>query len=62
MQKNLATRKAAERNGVKLWEIGYTLGMSETHFSRKLRKEFSADETRLVLEIIDRIVKERDAE
>lgn len=38
-QKNLDIRSKAKQEGIRLWEIGNSLGMSDANFSRLLRKE-----------------------
>ena len=38
-QKNLDIRSKAKQEGIRLWEIGDNLGMSDANFSRLLRKE-----------------------
>lgn len=50
-------RKRIEENNIKYWEIAYTYGISDSSFSRKLRKELPEDEKQKIFNIIDRILK-----
>jgi predicted XRE-type DNA-binding protein len=45
--------------GVKQWQLAEALGLSETHFSRKLRKELPQEEKEKILETIDRLAQEK---
>jgi len=45
-------RKEAKEAGVKLWQIAQRLGITDGNFSRRLRKELSAEEKAQVLSII----------
>lgn len=56
--KNQEIRQRAKEKGVKLWEIAEKLNINDGNFSRKLRKEFSAEEKARIFNIIDEIVKE----
>ena len=58
MENNDIRKHAAER-GVRLWEIADALGMADATFSRKLRKEFTADQKRDVDKIIVRLAGEK---
>ncbi len=49
---NEEIRNAAKAAGVKLWQVADRLGMHDSNFSKKLRKELSADERQKVLDII----------
>lgn len=60
MQHNLDVRRAAHQANVFFWQIAEELGIADTTFTRKLRRELSTEETRHILEIIDRL-RERDA-
>mgnify|MGYP000081856792 FL=1 len=55
---NFDVRFAASNAGVKLWQIADALGMADSNFSRKLRKELPDDEKAKILEIIRRIAEE----
>ena len=54
---NLEVRDAAIQHRVKLWEVADMLGMTDSSFSRKLRKELSEEDRARVLEIIESISK-----
>ena len=43
-RKNADIRRAAASAGVKLWQIAEVLGVNDGNFSRRLRRELSADE------------------
>ena len=55
---NQEIRNAAKENGVKLWQVAERIGINDSNFSRKLRKELSDDERKKVLGIIMDIHKE----
>ena len=55
---NTDVRLAAKRAGVKLWEIADELGIQDSAFSRKLRKELPKEEKEWIFEIIERLSKE----
>lgn len=42
-RKNADIRRAAASAGVKLWQIAEGLGVNDGNFSRRLRRELSAD-------------------
>ncbi len=50
--RNLDIREAAKKSGVRLWEIADELGILDVSFSRKLRKELSAEEKAEIYAII----------
>ena len=56
---NDTIRTEARKKGVKLWELAYRLGMSDFALSKKMRFEFSDDDTEKVLACIDEIAAER---
>lgn len=56
--KNQDIRTAAQKSGVRLWQIADKLGLNDGNFSRKLRHELTEDEKRNMLNIIDEIAKE----
>lgn len=56
---NAAIRAKAKENGVKLWQIADKLGIYDANFSRKLRKELSAEETAKILGIIEQLSAEK---
>lgn len=42
-------------SGLKIWQVAYAFGITDSNFSRKLRKEFSEADTEKVLSIIDEL-------
>ena len=56
--KNVDIRNAAGSHGLKLWQIADALGMSDSVFTRKLRKEFPDELKAEIFEIIDRLAQE----
>lgn len=56
--KNLDIRRAAAANGVKLWRIADELGIADTTFCRKLRKELPQEEKRRIFAIIEKLSQE----
>lgn len=51
-------RIAAKAAGVFLWQIADALGIAESTFIRKLRKEFPPEEQEKILAIIEELTKE----
>ena len=60
MQRNLDIREAAQNNAVLLWEIADKLGVTDSHFSRKLRHELPKAEKDRIFSIIEEIAKEEN--
>lgn len=58
MKANMEIREKARVRGVRLWQIADALGMQESQFSKKLRKELAEDEQSKILDIIDDLAKE----
>lgn len=52
---NLSLKRTARARGVFLYEIADRLGMIDTAFSRKLRRELDEGERQQILEIIDEL-------
>lgn len=52
---NIYIREMAKRANVKLWQIANELGLSDTTFSKKLRKELSDEEKRKIIFIIKKL-------
>ena len=46
-------------SGLKIWQVAYAFGITDGNFSRKLRKDFSEDDTNKVLQIIDELAKSK---
>ena len=55
---NEAIRARAKEKGVKLWQVADRIGLTDSNFSRKLRKELPAAEGNMIIGIIDDIAKE----
>ena len=59
MVANQQIREAAKNAGVKLWEIAAKVGVTDSNFSRKLRRELSQAETARILTIISDLAAEK---
>lgn len=46
--------------GLKIWQVAYVFGVTDGNFSRKLRKDFSEEDTEKVLSIIERLKAENE--
>ena len=59
-KRNAAIKEYAKRNGVPLWMVAerYRGGVTDSYFSRILRRKFSDDEEKEILSIIDVIAGE----
>lgn len=60
--KNVTVREAAKKNEVRLWEIAYALGVEDSTFSRRLRRELPAHEQEKILGLIDGIARSKQKE
>ena len=58
MKSNAEIRTAAKLSGIHFWQIADSLGMQDSAFSRKLRKELSNDEKSEILGIIEQLSRE----
>lgn len=58
-QKNLDIRSKAKQEGVFLWAIGDSMGLTDANFSRLLRKELDEATKKRVFSIIQEL-KESD--
>lgn len=58
--RNKDIREAAANAGVKLWQIAEKLNINDGNFSRKLRKEFTAEEKERIFAIIREIAETED--
>lgn len=56
---NKEIRSAAKSAGVLLWEIANRLGIQDSAFSRKLRRELPSEEKEKILGIIAELAAER---
>jgi predicted XRE-type DNA-binding protein len=59
LKKNQKLREYAKSKNVKLWEVAEVLGMQDSAFSRKLRKELSNTERDNILSIIDKVAENK---
>ena len=59
MRANTEIREKAKQAGVCLWQVAEACGVNDGNFSRKLRKELPQEEKQNILEIIDRLSKEK---
>lgn len=41
--------------GLKLWQVAYAYGVTDSHFSRLLRKDFTDEQTNKILSIIEEL-------
>lgn len=55
MEKNSDIRNEAKKAGVKLWQIAERLNITDSTFSRKMRRELTAAEKATIIAIIDEI-------
>lgn len=56
--KNQEIRTLAKESSVRLWQVAEALGVADTTFCRKLRKELPPDEKGKILSIIAELAKE----
>jgi len=49
---NREIRNAAGGCGIRLWQVAEAIGMNESAFSRKLRKELPQEEKQKILKVI----------
>lgn len=55
---NKDIRNTAGGYGIRLWQVAEALGMNESAFSRKLRKELPEEEKAKILAVIEELAKE----
>ena len=55
---NLDIRKEIEEAGLRFWQIAYALGINDSNFSRKLRRELPEVEKARIRKIIAELAKE----
>lgn len=55
---NIDIRQAATGAGVKLWQIADALGIADSSFSRKLRKELPQEDKKRIFSIITELSRE----
>ena len=56
---NKEIRNAAGGHGLKLWEVAEAIGMNESAFSRKMRRELPEEEKNKILSVITRLAQEK---
>lgn len=61
MTANNEIKVRAKEKGVCLWEVADKLGLIDSSFSRKLRRELSTEEKSRIFTIIDEIAAEKQA-
>jgi len=61
MSNNQKLRNALKAYGVKQWELGKKVGISEFHFSRSLRNEISDEKLEEYLSVIKELAEYRIA-
>ena len=54
---NQDIRRTAAGAGVKLWQIADALGITDSSFSRKLRKELSQEKKEKIFSIIEKLAQ-----
>lgn len=59
---NVEVRAAYMSKGIKQWQVAAELGLSETHFSRKLRYRLPPEEKERVLAAIEKLTKAVDVD
>lgn len=45
--------------GLKLWQVAYAYGVTDSNFSRMLRKDFTNEQTEKILSIINELKTEQ---
>lgn len=55
---NQDIRMAATRAGVRLWQVADALGIADSTFCRKLRKELPEEEKERIFHIIEELSRE----
>lgn len=53
IKRNIDIRKSIQESGLKLWEVAYQYGVSDSTFSVKLRKELPETEKQKIFKIIE---------
>ena len=52
---NEQIKEAARQAGVKLWEVADAIGVTDSTFSRQLRRELNPEKQQRVIEAIERL-------
>lgn len=55
---NIEVRNAAGGCGIRLWQVAEAIGMNESAFSRKLRRELPQAEKEKIIAAIEKLAKE----
>ena len=58
-KRNQIVKQYAKKKGVYLWELGEKYGMTDNAFSRRLRTEFTENEMKEAMKLIDQIAADR---
>lgn len=58
---NTLIRMQAREKGVKLWQLAERLGITDSTFSRRLRREFSEEERGRLCALIDELAEGKGA-
>lgn len=58
--KNNDIRQKAQKGNIKLWEIADILGVTDSTFSKMLRKELSAEQKEKIFSIISALKQEEN--
>lgn len=59
---NMEIRREAARNGLKLWEVAEACGVTDSTFSRKLRRELPSEQRDHVLRVIANLAERKEAQ
>lgn len=62
MSRNQDVKEKAAESNVFLWEIAKEMGITDSTFSRKLRREFSKEEKEIIFSIIEKVRKEHESD
>lgn len=55
---NKEIRRAAAMYGLRLWQVAEAMGMNDSAFSRKLRRELSPEDKERVLAAVEKLARE----
>lgn len=56
---NIEIGNEAAKNGLRLWEVAEALGITDSTFSRKLRRELPSEQRDHILRMIGKIAERR---
>ncbi len=56
---NMEIRREAAKNDLKLWEIAEACGMTDSTFSRKLRRELPSEQRNHILKVIAELAERK---